>query len=176
MKTFIVVARYKEDIQWVRDSGYEYQIVQKGTDMPNWGREPASYLRFIIDNYDNLEKMSKYYAFCQGHPFDHCKDFLLHLETPGDLLLMGDYVLECDRYGKPHHVGSELLDLHFASNILKLPLHDKYTFVAGGQFMVSAKVLKSKPLDFYVTAYEILRIRHSAPWEFERLIGYLFTQ
>jgi hypothetical protein len=176
MKPFVVVARYKEDIQWVRNSGYEYQVIQKGVDMPNWGREPASYFKFIIDNYDNLEKMSKYYAFCQGNPFDHCPEFLEKLKSPGEIVLIGDYLLSCDKYGKPHHVGKETLNLHFIANILKLRVQDFYSFVPGCQFIVSAKMIKSHPKVFYEAAYEILRIRPSAPWEFERLIGYCFME
>mgnify|MGYP001498681357 CR=1 FL=1 len=74
----LIVARYNEDISWTKQVDFADVIIyNKGADeipgailLPNVGRESGTYLRFIIDNYDSLEKDSLY-IFLQGNPFEH---------------------------------------------------------------------------------------------------------
>ena len=87
MKNHLIIARYNEDIEWVKyidDNLYDIYIYNKGnkiqmsnkdsniiiTDIINIGRESHTYLYHIIKHYDNLpEKI----IFTQGHPFDHVR-------------------------------------------------------------------------------------------------------
>jgi len=85
-----VVARYKEDLSWVREfaeNEVSIKVYDKGggdspayytdeqnnrhplptTHLENMGRETDTYLRHIIDNYENL---SAYTVFLQGFPHE----------------------------------------------------------------------------------------------------------
>ena len=66
----MVVAKYKEDVSWARQGAIPYVIYDKNKDVPNMGRESETYLRHIIQNYDNLPD---YTLFLQWKPFDHAK-------------------------------------------------------------------------------------------------------
>jgi hypothetical protein len=60
MNKKVVIARYKEPIDWINNLSCDYIIYNKGDkideslnhiDVPNEGREAETYLRFIVDNY-----------------------------------------------------------------------------------------------------------------------------
>lgn len=75
----LVVNRYKENIEWVREFG-NYIVYNKGKDdlpadirsksirMGNLGRDAHSYIYHIVENYENLEDII---MFCQGDFSDH---------------------------------------------------------------------------------------------------------
>jgi hypothetical protein len=82
MKTQIVIARYNENIEWIKflnPALFDVIIYNKGDklnetfdckiiNLDNVGRESHTYLHHIISNYENLpEKI----IFTQAHPFDH---------------------------------------------------------------------------------------------------------
>jgi len=90
MKTEIVVARYKENLDWLKkikkSKDIKITIYNKGPDdienipsstsiikLPNIGRESHTYLYHIINNYDNLADQT---IFCQGDSIFHSPDFL----------------------------------------------------------------------------------------------------
>ena len=76
-----VIARYNEDVSWVRDLKCDYIIYNKDqsqialfeNNLPNIGREGHTFFTYIIDNYENLPN---YICFLHGVPFDHCLDIL----------------------------------------------------------------------------------------------------
>jgi len=85
MKYHIVIARYNENIDWIKciDTNlFEIFIYNKGNQIDNifncniiklnnTGRESHTYLYHIINNFDNLpEKI----IFTQAHPFDHVRN------------------------------------------------------------------------------------------------------
>lgn len=80
-----VIAKYKEDVSWLKDLPYKYIIYDKNDDggtatnienspnarsikLQNVGREAHTYLTYIIDNYHSLPN---FVAFLQGNPFDY---------------------------------------------------------------------------------------------------------
>ena len=83
MKTEIVVARYNENLAWLKNipKTIKITIYNKGIDdidfpfikLPNIGRESHTYLYHIIQNYDNLADQT---IFCQGDSIFHSPDFL----------------------------------------------------------------------------------------------------
>ena len=86
MKTEIVVARYNENLDWLKEikksKDLKITVYNKGKDdidvpfisLPNIGRESHTYLYHIINNYDNLADQT---IFCQGNPiFFHSPDFI----------------------------------------------------------------------------------------------------
>jgi hypothetical protein len=77
-KAFIVVSRYKEDVNWIKELTDDYVIYNKGEPLgegfnermlPNFGGNQYDIFKFIHDNYENLPDLI---AFVQGNPFDHC--------------------------------------------------------------------------------------------------------
>ena len=85
MKTEIVVARYNENLDWLKkikkSKDIKITVYNKGKDdidvpfipLPNIGRESHTYLYHIINNYDNLADQT---IFCQGDPIFHSPDFI----------------------------------------------------------------------------------------------------
>ena len=68
MSVVVVIAKYKENVSWVENLKYNYIIYDKSKDVPNIGRESETYLKYIINHYNNLPD---YVVFLQGNPFDH---------------------------------------------------------------------------------------------------------
>jgi len=79
----IVIARYNEDLSWLRKIPKKIKITiyNKGLDdiniqsikLPNIGRESHTYLYHIINNYDNLADKT---IFCQGDSIFHSPGFI----------------------------------------------------------------------------------------------------
>ncbi len=81
-KRLTIVARYNEDISWTESLPGDVVIYNKGElfpfDMPrvdvkNIGREAETYVRGILDFYDQLESFDSV-CFLQGDPFHHCEN------------------------------------------------------------------------------------------------------
>ena len=92
-KLEIVVARYNEELDWLKKipKTFKITIYNKGLDniknvpstatiikLPNIGRESHTYLYHIIENYDKLADKT---VFCQGDSIFHSPDFLKLLEN-----------------------------------------------------------------------------------------------
>ena len=64
----VVIAHYKENLEWVNNLKYKYVIISKEKyqpeEKPNKGFEASSYLEYIINNYDDL---NEYTIFVHGH-------------------------------------------------------------------------------------------------------------
>jgi hypothetical protein len=64
----VVVAHSNENLDWIQYVKYETIIISKANIppevVPNKGNEASSYLKYIIDNYDNLDD---YTIFVHGH-------------------------------------------------------------------------------------------------------------
>ena len=80
MNQMTVIARYNEDITWCKKLDSDIIIYNKGNDwnydfpclyVENFGREGETFVRFIIDFYDQLSNYDVI-NFLQGNPFDHC--------------------------------------------------------------------------------------------------------
>lgn len=92
-KRLTIVARYNEDISWTENLPGDVVIYNKGEsfpfDMPridvkNIGREAETYIRAIVEFYDQLEDFESI-CFLQGDPFCHCSDVLETLSKHKDL-------------------------------------------------------------------------------------------
>jgi len=76
----LILARYKEDISWIKGNYDNIFIYNKGEkniffekphrliSLNNVGRESHTFLYHIVNNYDNLNKIN---IFCQGGINDH---------------------------------------------------------------------------------------------------------
>jgi hypothetical protein len=155
-----VVARYNEDVSWCVDC----DIIQKGKDIPNKGRESSSYAWWIYQNYDNLPENI---IFLQGNPFEHAKD--INQETYS-IKPLGDIFI-CDRQGNPHHPGLEIERL---ANLLDIEIPDKLCFVVGAQFVVHRDLILKRPKVWYKLLYLLANYFPNAPWILERLWLYMW--
>lgn len=177
----IIIARYKEDISWTQELTVPFIIYNKGPDeIPNSikipnnaAKEADTYLTHIITNYDKLE--GDLY-FLQGNPFDHMERSIVGLESDGintsksnkaDIIhflnhftVLEDFMHLCPIYSSfiENNKGNNQLDgiQLFIDNIFIEPPKLKnnfYYFTQGAQFVVSAKRIKEKPLEFYIKLY-----------------------
>jgi len=173
----LVIARYNEPLKWIQKidpSKCSYVVYNKGNEdlpadynvvnVPNEGREAETYLRYIIDNYDNL---NGYIMFCQGNPFDHMEklvvgterlgmnsskgcendilDFMNTFEPNTDFTPLGSW-FACNIQGHPHFNHNMKFEMdHMFTNFKKQYIW----FVQGAQFIVSADAIHRRPLSFY---------------------------
>jgi glycosyltransferase involved in cell wall biosynthesis len=81
-KREIVVARYKENLNWIDQIPAEsVTVYNKGPVrcnyedriLPNWGRETSTYLFHIIENWNSLTDQT---LFLQGNPLEHSPDMI----------------------------------------------------------------------------------------------------
>ena len=73
-KPTIVTSHFKEDLTWLKKAKWPVVVIDHHgssppaipatTVIPNLGREASSYLKYIVDNYDNLPS---HVAFIHGH-------------------------------------------------------------------------------------------------------------
>jgi hypothetical protein len=99
----IVVARYNEDLRWLKSEKDNCIFYNKGNKigieneimLKNVGRESETYLNYIITNYDNLPDIV---VFTQGKISDHRTGGVQHLLDLKDSALIN---------GKSHQYGRE---------------------------------------------------------------------
>lgn len=172
MKKHVVVARYQENVDWTKECVPQVSIVQKESDLPNFGREPSSFLWYIVRNYDQLDGL---YFFCQGNPFDHCKHMLNYINTvdfgPG-FTWLGNQSFESCGDGSPSHPGLPVAGIHELLTERNFP--GRVMFAPGGQFCVGAETIKKHPKSYYQRCYDLLKSETQAPWVFERIWEELF--
>jgi len=114
-KAKIIISRFKEDFDWVKEYTEDYLIYNKGEpiDDPhiintkNIGGNQRDIFKFIHDFYDDLPDLM---AFMQAYPFDHCKketfDKLIYNEC---FTSLEDYgVIPANAYEKRDHDGGFL--------------------------------------------------------------------
>jgi len=97
-KCLIIISRYKEDWQWVRDYTDYFLIYNKGEpisdpnviNVPNHGGNQIDIFRYIIDHYENLPELM---AFVQATPWDHCKKEIF------DKLIYNEFFTPLEYYG-----------------------------------------------------------------------------
>lgn len=180
-KCVAVICRYNEDLEWSEQLPIPRVIYNKGDDLSdryytidieNVGRESEAFLRFIVDNYNDLPQRM---VFLQGDPFYHYKGLYQFLTKPNknDICFLSDFNPICDAIGRPHHF--EELPLNQILNELKIEgSHDTFHFAAGAQYLVPRKYIWNKPWSWWKNAYEVLLFHKTGPWAFERLWPLIF--
>jgi len=182
----LIVARFNEDISWISHvQKWEKLVVNKGesfekipnvklTHAENIGREPETFLSYIVENWDELPGQM---AFVQGNPLDHAPNAVSELNTfaekPGQFAWFNKNAkISCDRLGNPHHPGLDLVNACVACQIL---FPEEFVFVPGGQFVVSKERVKKHDLSVYKELLSIAQNDPKGPWIIERLWGVLFA-
>jgi len=144
----VVVARYREDLAWLRELGLPATVYNKGPELdasalppgvrvqalPNTGREAHTFLTHIIANYAALPACT---VFLQGDPFAHLappqearpsplalRQRLLELAASGPALLPGWPGSACAAtgLGQPHDLGDPAKEGRWKGWGKKLPV------------------------------------------------------
>lgn len=175
MKKLLVVARYQEDIGWVDQTDWPHLIYNKGgplarpcTTVPNVGRDSETYLRYILEHYHCLPDLV---AFAQGHPFDHCRNFLERLgEAKG-------YTEFCTRRVDETNHWHFVERLPHAKAILvkfSIPVPERLTFVKGMQFAVPKRMIVNKSFGFWIDLYAHFMRDERNGWFYEMIWPTIF--
>jgi hypothetical protein len=192
----VVVAYYRENIEWLGNvKDYKITIYNKSPfnipntiKLKNVGREMHTYFYHIIENYDNLSDVT---FFTQGNPFDHVSNYIEILNgypqtLSNSVLSIGDAhffsdkpTYKCDMYGNdiygnPYHWGLDM-NVIWKTVFTSLP-PEKIEFTAGCIFCVTKEQIKIRDLSFYQKCLELSKNRKNSPWEYERLMSFIFNQ
>ncbi len=170
----LVVARYEENLDWLNTppAGWTPLIIEKGRDMPNRGREAASYLFAIDREYRKLPHRGRV-AFVQGNPFDHSPDLLKQLARDGHgFQWLGPADHRTGPQGEPHHPGLPIAAKY--ETIVGRPFPGYLDFAPGGQFMVPTAAIHRRPRRFWRGLCDHAQ-QDDMPWVLERLWEAIFT-
>jgi len=179
----LVVARYNEDISWVKNLNISHIIYNKGNNLedstlnikslPNIGRESHTYLKFILEYYNNLPENI---ILCQGDPFPHCSDFLNLINKPNinyEITNLSHWIVTEDLEGRPYAYGYGMVDM---LENLKIPLTtSNFQFPAGAQYIINKKLIQNKPLLWWEETFQKHNENPLSPWIFERIWPIIFN-
>jgi hypothetical protein len=174
MSLELVVARYKENLNWLRRVPPEFRVTvydksgeqaPGAISLPNAGREAHTYLWHIVERYGDLADVT---VFCQGRPFDHAYDFhqtlrdLAAIPEVGSFLPLGHIIDTDDARGRllftqwsKNEDGHELKIRAFHQALFGDDGPDHYTFRLGAQFGVTRQTVQNRSRAFYQRALRL---------------------
>ena len=183
----LVVARYDEDLAWLKRVPKEFRITvyekgdgsSGGIPLKNEGREAHTYLHHLNERYDSLADVT---VFVQGHPFDHApnlhkqlKAYIDGADAVADFYWLGFLADTDDPLGRRLFVPwsknpkRQELQLHeFHRELFGEPGPDAYRFFVGAQFAVTRTAAHRRPREFYRKAADLAVRFPLAPHCFER--------
>jgi hypothetical protein len=172
MRKQVIIAKYNEDITWVKDLECPVIIYDKfqDKDLPNVGRDLHTYAHHIATHYDHLADTT---FFLQGNPFDHYKDAILEVnkhKTTNFLPLTDIYRLT-HKTGVPYFPNLPLENVY--QELTGKPLPDLVKFISGAQFAASRQQIHKHPQTTYARMSAMATEIEQYPHVFERLIGIL---
>jgi hypothetical protein len=174
MKT-LIISQFSEDISWINNLNYEYKdiriytknihknfqierISQVNVIPENKGQEASAYLKYIIDNFENL---SEYSIFVHAHEYSphhigSISDIL------NDIIDMKTYYHNFNNYKLGYILTNPIIEWVTKWYVEYLepeigPISDYGDWTFGhqgcGQFLVHNSVIKSRPLELYQKLY-----------------------
>lgn len=198
MKKQLVIARYKENLDWVKDIAFVDDVViyNKGDEivdcdlkkhtiiqLSNVGREAHTYLFHIIENYYNLEDTI---IFSQGDPFPHIHTHKINKGTTLNehLSAVNFNTLDCNSlFGKDYNESIGLCAKSLFEYCFKNELPPTVNFSPGAQYIVPKSCILTKSLNFYKDLYESLCTHRTCAkdgicnaWTIERIWMYIFSK
>lgn len=190
----LVVARYDEDLAWLKRVPKEFRITvydkgdgcSGGIRLINEGREAHTYLHHLTERYNSLADVT---VFVQGHPFDHAPNLHKRLkafgngaDTVADFYWLGFLADTDDSRGRrlfvPWSKNPERHELaldEFHQQIFGQPGPANYRFFVGAQFVVTRDTALRRPQEFYRTALALAARSPLAPHCFERCWDRIFA-
>jgi hypothetical protein len=179
----LVVAKYNEDISWIKNTNIPYIIYNKGeydnnyVNIPNEGREGETYLRFILEYYNTLPN---YIILSQGNPFMHCYNFTniinnYNYSQPDSILGLSDHIETeiPDKEGYFFQEGKGVINTLPLLGIKWEP--EPISFYTGAQYIVSKSYILNKSKIWWENCYEVYNNNPRSPWIFERIWYFIFN-
>ena len=142
----LVIAHFDEDLSWVKDVPKDWDVkiyskeTKEQTGLRNMGREASTYLHHVIENYDNLADET---VFCQGNPFDHCRDFPKCLNST--MISFGSIF----NYKSKTGFGAPKENLELFCKTFDLPTSEDFFCSNGSQYRVKKEQILRHDLSFY---------------------------
>lgn len=205
MTVGLVVARYREDVGWLRNvpKSLEIALYDKGEEpvpvgafasarherLENVGREAHTYLHHILSRWDDLDELT---VFVQGRPFDHCSD--LHpilralVASPEGVVpesgfrWLGFLIDTDDPRGRRLYVPwsknperKELAVDEFWAALFATEVPEWFRFYGGGQFIVRRDLILQRGRAFWERAMAIAVDFPDAAHCFERTWDHVFS-
>jgi len=173
----LIIARHDEDMGWLAGlTDCKIRIMQKGMpNLPNEGRESLSYLRFIVDNYYDLDGT---YYFVQGNPIPHFTDLInfINKDTAEETMMFGDGQFICGYDGSPQHDLHPHLHIKETADEIGLELPPFICFVRSAQFKITGISIRRIRRSVYQALINLHDKYDTMPWVMERLWGILLDQ
>lgn len=169
-KTELVVARYDEDIDWLKQlPNIKISVYDKGEGesnrLPNIGRESHTYIHHIIKNYD---VMNDWTLFSQADPFDHCLNFLDIFTQETEVKIQTEKFFGIsDKSSVIEILPGSCESLYSIFRILGLKTPTRLHYTCGSLMLVSSKAIRRISLEQYKQLLELHEKFHLAPWMFE---------
>lgn len=201
-KCEIVVAKYNENINWLNRYMHLVTIYDKSDNpienshiLPNIGRETHTYLYHIINNWNNLADNT---LFTQGSFSEDHRPFPIetYLIKKKNILFFTNFFCKGIKFRDNQfflEYNSKWLNEYNNGEMKKTTLSfeqfwllfnneikenfDDYEWSHGGIFSINKKLIKSKPLEYYINLYKLVS-HHKNPEEghyFERCWSSIFS-
>jgi hypothetical protein len=193
----IVIARYNEDIRWCLPFINFVKVYNKGADnldyipedrvekCENLGREGGTYLKFIIDNYENLPKFT---IFLQGNPFDHINSankrrayydllYIIKEQKPYHFKYISTWLIDVPGEWVDEYCQGMTTITHLFGG--KEKLRDRfsqgYTYGSGAMFVVHKDKILQHSKEFWIELYNHFQeVSPPAGYGLEKLWRFLF--
>jgi len=178
----LVVAKYKENVNWINDLADDFDIIVynkdnnldpnnldfslneyyvngiKWVDLPNIGREAQTYLFHIIENFNDLYDLE---IFTQGNPFDHSPNFINNLLSLNPIDYYKNLCSEKANQLRLDYIECENNLLHYyygTVNTLHRELFgtgvpQKYQIGIRGMFSANRTAIQDNNIDLYKKCY-----------------------
>jgi hypothetical protein len=154
----LLIAHHKRDISWVSKINKDIDISIYSTSdrtknyTNNKGMDSSMYLKYIIDNYNNLPDKT---LFVHHHEYDWTQDFNLPFIINNLKWNCSDYFSICARknYNDVFIIApqtKELLKNNWFLFEKYIPYPEQLIYYAGTQFCVSKDLLKQYPIEYWV--------------------------
>ena len=191
----VVVAKYNEDISFVKEIENDVFVYDKSGDIPNYldgirtsynvnysnlpniGREDFSYLYHIHKIVSVKDREYTHTCFLQGKPFDHCSNLINTLKRDLDEnvvwlnLYNNQSFLTTGRKGDQYHQ----LNTEYFINILFKDAPENWLFNPGAQFIVPNDILEHRSLKFWKVCLSLTSYPEAA-YIFERIWPLIFDK
>lgn len=189
MKNTILIAHHNKDVSWVKEitADVDVKIYSTGDPTkiyitPNKGMDANMYLRYIIDNYDNLPERT---LFVHHHRTDWTQDYPLPHYINNLNWELDDYF----NIGARKNYGDVFVIDPRTKEWIKSVwfLYEKYIpypselfYYAGTQFMCHKKLIQQYPKSYWQSIYSWLMLTDMPDWLsgriFEWTWHYILTQ
>lgn len=160
MNKHVIISKYNDNVNWVNKLKDPYTIINK-ENTANVGNEAWSYIRFIIDNYNNLPDRM---LFVHGHENSYHQDYptwyiannlnwnneFMNINTrrfdEQYISIINDFEDNERNYRKSYELW---IETPWKQVFGKFPIPHTLTFLGHAQFLVSQNYVLRHPIEFY---------------------------